>query len=86
MAYWLFVSSGDSVLAAPWRTAWPVVLAIALRFGTARYMHSFWADKAKMPMLDQYNAAISLSMDVIGLVDVLSVGWGIMAVLKLLGL
>lgn len=49
-------------------------------------MHSFWADKAKMPMLEQYNAAISLSMDVIGLVDALSVGWGIMAVLKLFGL
>lgn len=49
-------------------------------------MHGFWATKAKVPLVDQYNAAISQSMDVIGLVDVLSVGWGMMAVLKLCGL
>lgn len=49
-------------------------------------MHGFWATKAKVPMVDQYNAAISQSMDVIGLLDVLSIGWGIMAALKLVGL
>lgn len=46
-------------------------------------MHDFWATKAKMPMLDQYNDAVSQSMDVIGFLDVLSMGWGIMAALKL---
>lgn len=49
-------------------------------------MHGFWATKAKMPMLDQYNEAVSQSMDVIGFLDVLSVGWGIMAFLKLVTL
>lgn len=86
MSYSLFVPSGDSVLSAPWRSIWPAVLAVALRLGTARYMHNFWATKARVPLVDQYNAAISQSMDVIGLLDVLSVGWGIMAALKLFGL
>lgn len=58
-------------------------MAVVLRFGASRYMHDFWATKAKMPMLDQYNDAVSQSMDVIGFLDVLSMGWGIMAALKL---
>lgn len=49
-------------------------------------MYGFWATKAKMPMLDEYNATIAQSMHVVGLLDVLSVGWGIMAGLKLFGL
>lgn len=49
-------------------------------------MHDFWATKAKMPLLDQYNAAVSQSMEVIGFLEALSVGWAIVAVLKLLGL
>lgn len=83
MAYAIFVPSGDGFFSVPWRTLWPVILAVALRFGASRYMHDFWATKAKMPMLDQYNDAVSQSMDVIGFLDVLSMGWGIMAVLKL---
>lgn len=82
----MFVPSGDGLFSAPWRTLWPVVLAVVLRFGSSKYMHDFWATKAKMPMLDQYNDAVSQSMDVIGFLDVLSVGWGIMAVLKLVTL
>lgn len=46
-------------------------------------MEKFWATKANVPLLDQYNAAIQQSMDVVGLLDVLSVGWGMMALLKL---
>jgi hypothetical protein len=49
-------------------------------------MHDFWVNKAKMPLLDQYNAAVAQSMDVIGFLDMLSVGWGIMAALKVVGL
>lgn len=84
--YSLFVSSGDSVFVAPWRSIWPAILAVALRFGTARYMENFWATKANVPLLDQYNAAIQQSMEIIGLLDGLSVGWGVMALLKLFGL
>ncbi|KAJ4422186.1 hypothetical protein N0V82_003155 [Gnomoniopsis sp. IMI 355080] len=84
--YSLFVSSGDSVFVAPWRSIWPAILAVALRFGTARYMEKFWATKANVPLLDQYNAAIQQSMEIIGLLDGLSVGWGLMALLKLFGL
>lgn len=39
-----------------------------------------------MPMLEQYNDAVSQSMEVIGFLDVLSAGWGLMAVLKLVTL
>lgn len=68
-----------------WRIVWPIILAASLRF-SKQYMHSFWADKAKVPMMDEYNAAISENHDVIALLDVLSAGWGMMAVLKLIGL
>ncbi|KAK7701325.1 hypothetical protein SLS64_010368 [Diaporthe eres] len=86
MAYLLLVPSGAGILAAPLRTIWPAVLAVALRFGASRYMHDFWATKAKVPLIDQYNAAISQSMDVIGFLDLLSVGWAAVAVLKALSL
>lgn len=82
----LFVSSGNSIFVAPWRSIWPAILAVVLRFGTARYMENFWATKASVPLLDQYNAAIKQSMEIVGLLDVLSVGWGMMALLKLFGL
>ncbi|KAI7787310.1 hypothetical protein LA080_016384 [Diaporthe eres] len=86
VAYLLLVPSGAGILAAPLRTIWPAVLAVALRFGASRYMHDFWATKAKVPLIDQYNAAISQSMDVIGFLDLLSVGWAAVAVLKALSL
>lgn len=49
-------------------------------------MENFWASKASVPLLDQYNAAIKQSMEIIGLLDLLSVGWAIMTLLKLFGL
>ncbi|ROW00421.1 hypothetical protein VPNG_07933 [Cytospora leucostoma] len=82
VAYTLFVPSGSSIIKAPFRSVWPAVLAVALRFGASRYMHKFWASKAKVPLVDQYNAAISQSMEVIGLLDLLSIGWGVIAALK----
>lgn len=82
MAYLLLVPSGSSILTAPLRAIWPMVLAVTLRFGASRYMYNFWATKAKVPLVDQYNAAISQSMDVIGFLDLLSAGWASMAVLK----
>ncbi len=47
-------------------------------------MHSFWADKGKIPMMDDYNNAISETVEVMGLSDVLAVGWTCMAILKLI--
>ncbi|KAI3395851.1 hypothetical protein diail_788 [Diaporthe ilicicola] len=86
VTYLLLTPSGFGIFAAPLQTIWPAVLAVALRFGASRYMHDFWATKAKVPLVDQYNAAISQSMDVIGFLDVLSVGWAVVAVLKALSL
>ena len=86
MAYLLLVPSGSCILTAPLRAIWPVVLAVTLRFGASRSMYNFWAAKAKVPLVDQYNAAISQSMDVIGFLDLLSAGWASMAVLKAVSL
>jgi hypothetical protein len=86
VAYLLLVPSGSSILTAPLRAIWPVVLAVTLRFGASRYMYNFWATKAKVPLVDQYNAAISHSMDIIGFLDLLSAGWASMAVLKAVSL
>lgn len=80
------MQSGSGILAAPLRTIWPAVLAVGLRFGASPYMRNFWATKAKVPLVDQYNAAISQSMDVIGFLDLLSAGWAVMAVLKAVAL
>lgn len=82
VAYTLFVPSGSNIIKAPVRSIWPAILAAALHFGASRYMYKFWASKAKVPLVDQYNAAISQSMEVIGLLDLLSVGWGVIAALK----
>lgn len=54
--------------------------------GAARYMQSFWATKAKVPLLDQYNAAIKQSMDVMTLLYLLTAGWGAMTLFKIVGL
>ncbi|CAN8102017.1 unnamed protein product [Discula destructiva] len=64
---------------------WPAVLAVSL-IGTARYMQNFWSSKSQVPMLDQYNAAIKQSMDFITLLDMLSAGWGLVALLRMFGL
>lgn len=39
-----------------------------------------------IPRMDQYNAAISQSMEVINVLNVLSIGWGILAVVEVLPL
>lgn len=89
MAYLLLVPSGPTGptgLAAPSSPIRPALLALGLRFGASRYMHNFWATKAKVPMVDQYNAAVAQSMHVIGFLDLLSAGWAAVAVLKAVSL
>ncbi|ROW01040.1 hypothetical protein VSDG_02852 [Cytospora chrysosperma] len=83
---YIFVSSEPSISKAPVRNVWPAVLAVALRFGASRYMYKFWSTKAMIPRMDQYNAAISQSMEVINVLNVLSIGWGILAVVEVLPL
>jgi hypothetical protein len=51
-----------------------------------QYMRLFWSTKAKIPMLDEYNAAISDTVKVIGLLKLLAGGWAIIALLKIGGL
>ncbi|KAK0717646.1 hypothetical protein B0T26DRAFT_751680 [Lasiosphaeria miniovina] len=80
--YILFGSAGGffAVRAA----LWPAFLAGA-ELRASAYMKSFWADKKTVPLMDDYNDAISHSANVINLCDALAVGWGGLAVLKLLG-
>jgi len=52
----------------------------------AQYMHSFWADKKPVPLVSDYNEAISGTANVIGMSDLLCTGWGTVAVLRILGL
>lgn len=64
---------------------WPVFVAAGL-FGAARYMQNFWATKAKVPFLEQYNDAIKQSTDVLTFLNVAGALWGVLGTLKLLGL
>ncbi len=76
----VFVSAGASFF----NVVWPLALS-AGEYAVCRYMRSFWDKKAKIPLLDEYNAAISDTVSVIGLLDVLALGWVVVAVLKLIG-
>ncbi len=80
MVYVIFVSRGTGFLLV----TWPALLAAGEYF-VARYMRSFWEAKAKIPLLDEYNAAVSDTISVIGYLDVLAFGWAVVAVLKLAG-
>ncbi|KAK3368714.1 hypothetical protein B0H63DRAFT_489011 [Podospora didyma] len=75
--YMVFKTSGTAFI-------WAAVLAGAEVLSSA-YIKSFWADKRKVPLLDDYNEAISHTQNVMGLADVLAVGWGVLAVLKVFG-
>jgi hypothetical protein len=78
-AYAVFVS-GSGI----WAIVWPLLLAAADNFA-ARYMDSFWAGKAKVPMMDDYNDAISANLTVIHHLNYLALGWLLMGVLRLVG-
>ncbi|OLN87742.1 hypothetical protein CCHL11_05649 [Colletotrichum chlorophyti] len=81
VAFSLFVARGPSVLAV----GWPVLLAAGLSYGH-RYMRSFWATKPKVPMMTEFNDAISDSMVVQDLLNPLAGAWALVAVCKVLGL
>lgn len=63
---------------------WAALLA-AVEYGVVRYMNSFWGDKRKVPLMDDYNNAISDTAAVMGLSEALAVGWAGMAALKIFG-
>ncbi|KAM9884810.1 hypothetical protein VDGL01_00995 [Verticillium dahliae] len=65
-------------------TAWALVPA-AGSYGISLYMRSYWNNKAKIPMLEEYNRAIEDSTQVSKALDVLVLGWLVVAPLKLFG-
>lgn len=46
-------------------------------------MRSFWDSKAKIPLLDEYNEAISDTKTVIDMLNWMAAGWTAIAVCKL---
>ncbi|KAH8911102.1 hypothetical protein BR93DRAFT_964919 [Coniochaeta sp. PMI_546] len=61
---------------------WPTLLASGAFYVTG-YMRSFWDSKAKIPLLDEYNEAISDTQTVIDLLNWIGAGWTAIAVVKL---
>ena len=76
VVFTLFLSKGASFF----KVVWPLVLA-AGEYSVCRYMRSFW----DIPLLDEYNAAVSDTVSVISYLYVLAFGWAVVAVLKLVG-
>jgi hypothetical protein len=66
-------------------TAWALVLA-AGAYGVGLYMRSFWSNKAKIPMVEDYNRAIEDTTQVTKALDGLVLGWLVLAPLKLFGI
>ncbi|KAL0936783.1 uncharacterized protein CTRU02_208997 [Colletotrichum truncatum] len=64
---------------------WPIILAAGLTYGH-RYMRSFWVTKPKVPMMNDFNEAISDSMKVQDLLNPLAGVWGLVALCKIVGL
>ena len=77
----LFAASGYSFA----RIVWAFLLA-AGQYYVVQYMRSFWSKKGKVPMVDDYNEAISDSLNVAKLLDAVWIGWGIVAILSVVGL
>ncbi|KAK2043097.1 hypothetical protein LZ31DRAFT_468973 [Colletotrichum somersetense] len=81
LAFSFFVARGPGFVAV----AWPALLAAGLAYGQ-QYMRGFWASKPKVPMMTDFNEAISDSMMVQGMMRPLAGAWGLVAVCKLAGL
>ncbi|KAF6810494.1 hypothetical protein CSOJ01_06306 [Colletotrichum sojae] len=64
---------------------WPIMLAAGLTYGH-QYMRSFWANKPKVPLMTDFNEAISDSMMVQDLMNPLAGAWGLVAFCKIVGL
>jgi hypothetical protein len=53
---------------------------------TRVYMEGFWGAKAKIPLVDEYNEAISDNTTVIWFANLLATGWAVVGLLKVVGL
>jgi hypothetical protein len=55
-------------------------------YSACQYMRSFWGSKAKIPLMDEYNEAISDTGNVISSLNLVAGAWGLIALLKALNL
>ncbi|KAK2031643.1 hypothetical protein LX32DRAFT_262131 [Colletotrichum zoysiae] len=81
LAFSFFVARGPGFVAV----AWPALLAAGLAYGQ-QYMRGFWASVPKVPMVKDFNEAVSDSMTVQAIMRPLAGAWGLVAVCKLAGL
>lgn len=81
VAFSLFVPRGLGVFTV----GWPVALAAGLTYGH-QYMRNFWVKKPKVPLMTDFNEAISDSMMVQDMLNPLAGAWALLAVCKLVGL
>ncbi|KAE9567807.1 hypothetical protein CGCF415_v014880 [Colletotrichum fructicola] len=81
LAFSLAVPRGVGVFTV----GWPIMLAAGLTYGH-QYMRNFWISKPKVPMMTDFNEAISDSMMVQDLLNPLAGAWGLVAFCKLVGL
>ncbi|TDZ32852.1 hypothetical protein C8035_v011656 [Colletotrichum spinosum] len=81
LAFSLVVPRGLGVFTV----GFPVALAAGLAYGQ-QYMRSFWASKPKVPLMKDFNEAISDSMMVQDMLNPLAGAWGLLAFCKLVGL
>jgi hypothetical protein len=49
-------------------------------------MRAFWRDKAKVPLMEEYNLAIGETGDVIAVLDRVALGWAGVGALRVVGL
>ena len=54
----------------------------ALHVMASRAMGSFWKNRAKIPLADEYNDAITENLRIKALSDALAAAWGVMAALQ----
>ena len=78
--YLLYGAPGFSVYSVLWATA---MCFAGIR--VSEYVRKFWVKEVKVPMMDDYNDAISDMMATTQWCKVLAAGWGGMAALKLFG-
>jgi len=64
---------------------WVCTLAVA-ELRTSDYLRSFWAKERKVPLLDDYNDAISDMVIVMDSCATLGGCWAVLALLKLFGI
>ena len=80
LQYLLYGVKGFSILSVVWAAG-----MCYSELHVSGYVKGFWGKERKVPLMNDYNDAISDMMATTELSGVLALGWGLMAIVKLLG-